>query len=324
MKFMHILAAALLLTTSPVPAQWEKLPPLPETNGGFSCGADESGILVIGGTNWAGGTKNWLQTISRFDTKSMRWEVVSRLTEPLAYAVCGARQRDGRLVILGGSSGKAPARSIVVVDKGKPRSELAPALPRQIVLSAGGLIQDDFIIVGGTDDAANIAGFTNHAFAWNLKQHTLTPLPGYPGRPFGMAATAVLGGELFVFGGAHSVSNGVANSAESHVFSMATRQWRRLAPYPLPARGPSAVALDADRIYIAGGFGGAPEAFLSAAFIYDRRTSAYTAATPLPYAATAGLVMLDGFVYCIGGEDQMKSRTDAVYRARVKDLIQQP
>lgn len=315
-------AAALVLAASPAMAQWEKLPPMPEAIGGFACGTDGTGVVVMGGTNWKDGTKRWLQTISRFDPKTMRWEDVGRLGEALAYSVCGTRESDGTLIILGGSSGKAPAQTIIVVDKAKPSPEPAPALPRQVVLSAGGVIGDAFIFAGGTDDAANIAGFTRRAFAWDLKRNAISAMPDYPGRPFGMAATAVLGDELFIFGGANwnESNNGVANTAESYAFSHATKKWRKLKPYPLAARGPTAVALDGHLIYIAGGYGGTPEGFLSASFIYDRRTDTYTTATPLPYAATVGLVRMDGFVYCLGGEDAMKSRTNAAWRLRVEEL----
>ena len=314
--------AALILTASPVMAQWQKLPPMPEASGGFACGTDGTGIVVIGGTNWKDGAKHWLQTISRFDPKAMRWDIIGKLNEPLAYAACSARQGDGALIILGGSNGIAPAQTIIVVDKTKPLPEPAPALPRQIVLNAGGVIGDAFIVAGGTDDAANIAGFTSRAFAWDLKKKIITTLPDYPGKAFGMAATAVLGDELFVFAGANwnETSKGVANATESHAFSNVTKQWRKLKPYPVAARGPTAVALDERRIYIAGGYGGEPEGFLSAAFIYDRQTDSYTMAPPLPYSATPGLVVLDGFVYCFGGEDAMKSRTNAAWRIRVEDL----
>ncbi len=313
---------ALSMTVSSLMAQWQKLAPMPEPSGGSACGADGTGILVIGGTNWANGTKNWLQTISRFDPKKLQWSIVGKLGEPLAYAVYGEQRSDDALVILGGSSGKAPAQSMVIVHKSKSSSQPVAALRRQIVLSAGGIIGDTFIIVGGTDDAANIAGFTNHASAWSLNQKAITTLPDYPGKPFGSAAAAVLADELFVFGGANPIDSGVANTSESYAFSMSTKQWRKLKPYPLAARGPTAVALDEHRIYIAGGYGGEPEGFLSAAFIYDRRTDSYAKATPLPYAASVSLAMLDGFVYCLGGEDKMKSRTDAAWRIPVVSLTQ--
>src|SRR5262249_11017776 len=97
-------------------------------------------------------------------------------------------------------------------------------------------------------------------------------------------------------------------------------QWRKLKSYPLTARGVAALALDDHRIYLAGGYGGSPDRFLGEAFIYDVCTGAYTKAMPLPYAATVGLVLQDGFVYCLGGEDVMKHRTNAFWRISVKEL----
>jgi len=72
----HTLSLALILVASPVMAQWQKLPPMPEPNGGFVCGTDRTGIVVMGGTNWRDGTKHWLQTITRFDPETMRWAIV--------------------------------------------------------------------------------------------------------------------------------------------------------------------------------------------------------------------------------------------------------
>ncbi len=320
---MRTLTLALILATGPVVAQWQKLPPMPTPSGGFSCGADEKGILVMGGTNWEGGTKQWLQSISRFDPQTMRWDTLASLSAPLAYAMCSAWQSDDSLVILGGSNGQAPLQKIIIVAQAKPAAESLPALPQTLVLSAGGIVKDDFIIVGGTHDAANVEGFTRHTLALNLKTKALTTLPDYPGKAFGLAACAVLGTELFVFGGANwnAETKAVANTATSYAFDNTAKQWRKLTPYPLAARGPTAVALDEHHIYIAGGYGGEPEGFLSTAFIYDRRSDSYAPATPLPYAATVGLVRRDGFVYCFGGEDKMKSRTAAAWRLRVADLL---
>jgi hypothetical protein len=33
------------------------------------------------------------------------------------------------------------------------------------------------------------------------------------------------------------------------------------------------------------------------------------------------LVVLDGYLYCLGGEDKKQSRTDACYRIRVEELL---
>jgi N-acetylneuraminic acid mutarotase len=308
------------IASSPALAQWQKLPPMPQPSAGFASGADSDGIVVIGGTNWKDGTKNWLRDINRFDPQTLRWSVVGKLDAPLAYAVCDIRRSDGALVILGGSDGKAPVPALVVVSKSTAAVELAPTLPRHVVLSAGGIIGDDFIIAGGTDDATNIPGFTQDVFAWNLKSKTLTELPDYPGKPFAMAAAAVVGDELFLFGGANP-TNGITNTAEAYAFSPATKRWRKLKSCPLAARGSAAVALDEHRIYLAGGYGGTPEGFLTVAFLYDTRADSYSPATAIPFAATASLIKHDGFVYCFGGEDKPKSRTDAMWRIGVEALL---
>ena len=79
--------------------------------------------------------------------------------------------------------------------------------------------------------------------------------------------------------------------------------------------------LDDHRIYIAGGFGGEPEAFHREAFIYDMKTDTYAGASALPYAASVALVKLDDWLYCLGGEDRKKHRTDAAFRIRWKELL---
>jgi hypothetical protein len=51
------------------------------------------------------------------------------------------------------------------------------------------------------------------------------------------------------------------------------------------------------------------------------KSDTYSPAKPLPYAAMVGLVVHDGFVYCLGGEDKMKSRTDQFYRIPITELF---
>ena len=96
--------------------------------------------------------------------------------------------------------------------------------------------------------------------------------------------------------------------------------WRKLKPLPFAVRGLTAVALDDGRIYLAGGYKTDPEGFTDDALIYDVKSDSYSPARPLPYAAMVGLVALDGFVYCIGGEDKQKHRTDKFFRVRVDEL----
>jgi N-acetylneuraminic acid mutarotase len=179
------------------------------------------------------------------------------------------------------------------------------------------------VIVGGTDDAANIAGVqrTTHVVEKVDGQWKVKRLADYPGQGFAVAASTVAGDELFVFGGANwdATRKEVANSREAFAFSISKNTWRPLSPLPVPTRGISAVALDDHRLYVAGGF---TDFFTAAAWIYDTRTDRYSPATALPVAGMVSLAKSDGFLYSIAGEDRMKSRTDRSFRIRIAELSQ--
>ncbi|MBL9131498.1 MAG: hypothetical protein JNG86_09885 [Verrucomicrobiaceae bacterium] len=110
----------------------------------------------------------------------------------------------------------------------------------------------------------------------------------------------------------------VLNTAEAYAFSPEENVWRKLEPLAIATRGLAAVSLDETHIYIVGGY---RDDFTAEAVIYDVKADSYRKATPLPYAAMVGLVRLDGFVYCLGGEDKMKSRTDKFFRIPVAELL---
>jgi len=311
-----------IFTATPAGADWKKLAALPEANGGMACGVADSSIIVIGGSNWVDGEKFWLNSVRRFDPKAGHWQTLESLPRALAYSAVASTNTSKRFLLLGGTDGDAPRKSLISHDGKSATSTTVDELPDQIVLSAGGVIGNEFLVIGGTNDAANIAGMTKRSFSFDLKKRAVSSLPDYPGKPFAIAASVPLGNELFIFGGANwnAADEIVSNTTDCFAFSVETRKWRQLPPFPLDLRGHAAVALDDHRIYIAGGYGGHPAVFRSDAYIFDLNINAYTKAKALPYAATACLVILDDYLYCIGGEDEMKSRSDAVWRMRVEDI----
>ena len=142
---------------------------------------------------------------------------------PVAYGV--AFQKTGTdgtkdFTFAGGSNGTHPLKILGGVDtKTVPIDELPDAL----VLSAGGVIDGTRLIVGGTNDAANIAGSQRSAYSFAIINYrwSVKKLPDYPGKPFCVAASAVAGDELFVFGGANwdAAAGAVINANEAHAFS---------------------------------------------------------------------------------------------------------
>jgi len=309
------------MTLPSLAAEWEQLPPLPEPNGGGLCGALGTKIVLVGGTNWEGGTKNWLRAIHEYDPATRTWSKVKDLQEgPVAYGT--PLQNGANFAFIGGSDGKQAVKAVAIVDGIKTALQPVKDLPSAMVLAAGGSIGGEFIIVGGTDDAANVAGVQSMTHAvmvidghWQVRR-----LADFPGKPFISAGAAVVSDELCVFGGLNwdEPTKEIQNTQSAQAFSLAKNAWRSLRPLPAAVRGLSAVALDGRHIYLAGGYA---EEFRTEAFIYDVKADSYTPAKPLPYAAMVSLVVCEGHVYCLGGEDKKQSRTDKFFRIPVAELL---
>ncbi|MFN7560337.1 MAG: hypothetical protein ACK5TH_01040, partial [Prosthecobacter sp.] len=213
-----------LALVSTVHAQWEQLPPLPESNGGFLGGHHNGEIMIVGGTNWEGGKKNWLSGVYTYAPDKRAWSKLHDMPSPMGYGLGFSHASD--LLLLGGSDGKQTLRTFGHARAGK----LAPQeeLPSTMVLLSGGVIGEKMIFAGGTDDAANLAGVTRATYS--LEKCGLTRLADYPGKPFATAASAVAGNELFVFGGMNYDAEAKlpANTAEAYAFSPEKNVWRKL------------------------------------------------------------------------------------------------
>jgi N-acetylneuraminic acid mutarotase len=329
---------SLTLVSSLHAADWEQLPPLPEPNGGFVCGHEKGKIIVIGGTNWEGGTKNWLKVARFFDPAMRVWRSSHNMMNAVAYAC--VFQSDEGLAFVGGFAGDGPSSWFGWAKEPRPVLYFDGHLPGNLVLASAGVVEGELIVVGGMSDPAVLDSVTSRTLKlqwgrnggrWSIVDHpqgdlalqnnfTVKHLAAFPGKPFATAASAVLGDELFVLGGMNydAAAKLPVNSDEAYAFSPSKNAWRALKPLVKAKRGLTAVTLDEKHIYIAGGYA---DDFTSEAVIYDVTTDSYRAAKSLPYAAMVGLVKLGDYVYCLGGEDKMKHRTDKFFRIAVAELL---
>jgi N-acetylneuraminic acid mutarotase len=314
------LFAATALTTVAAPAAWERLAPLPVPNGGFIGAASGDGIIALGGVTWKGDTKIWLNGMWSYDPGRNAWREIGNLPVPLAYSVSGS---DGTTVwFAGGSSGDSSQRSLWRIAPGQPPRVAAP-IESALVYAAGGLIGTTLYAAGGTDDQAAIERITNRFVGIDIRTGQTTRLADYPEASLTTGTAAAVGGKLYVFGGARwdPVAKAVVNHASAHVFSPDTNRWERLPPLPHPGRGYTAVALDARRILIAGGYRNDEVEFVSDAYVFDTQARTFTPTLPLPYAAMVTLIRNGEWLYCLGGEDRKRHRTDAVFRIRWQELL---
>ena len=320
-------SAALLLSlclnlamNTSTAATWEPLAPLPEPNGGFVCGAIGDSVVVAGGTNWKDGSKHWLDRIWVYEPARKAWREAGRLPVALAYGVAG--QTPGAFWFAGGSDGKETHAQLWRMDPKFAVTAIAKIEPR-LVYASGAVLDGRLHAVAGAADQAKVDTLTNAAFAFDLKSGATQRLADLPSAGIITGTAAACGGRLFVFSGAHwdSAAKTVVNTAAAFALSPKSGRWDKLAPVPFPVRGLTAVALDERHLYLAGGYKNEAEAFTAEAFIYDTQTDKYHPSTALPYRAMVGLVVAGEWLYCLGGEDRMKHRSDAAFRLRWKSLL---
>jgi N-acetylneuraminic acid mutarotase len=322
-KLVSALCGLLPFTMPTNAATWERLAPLPEPSGGFICGVFDGNIVIAGGTNWTDDTKHWLDHIWVFEPLKNTWRSGGRLPAPLAYAV--SAQTEAGLWFAGGSSGTETHATLSLLDHSRASKSVAAIEPR-FVYATGTVLDSHLIVVGGAQDQARLETATNACFSINLRTGKAMPIASLPVPGFITGAAAVCGGRLHVFCGAYwdAAKGEVANMAGSFIWSPADDRWTTLPPYPFAGRGQTAVALDDHTIYIAGGYRDEPEGFIDEAFLFDTKTQTFRRAQPLPYRAMVSLVIAGDQLYCLGGEDRKKHRTDAAFRIPTKSLIAAP
>jgi N-acetylneuraminic acid mutarotase len=238
----------------------------------------------------------------------------------VAYPATGVA--GNTLWFVGGSGGGAAHRSLWKLASIRQAVEAVP-VRQASVYAVGGVIGGKFYTVGGTDDQAAIARLTNQLFSTDLTTGAVERLADYPEAALSNAGAAVLADRLYVFGGGYwdAARQGVFNHASAHAYVPATGRWEKLPSLPHAGRGFSAIALDDRYLLIAGGYRNDQVEFVADAYLFDTQTRRYRPTLPLPYAAMVALVRDGEWLYCLGGEDRKRHRTDAAFRIRCAELL---
>ncbi|MCX6898006.1 MAG: hypothetical protein NT105_04825 [Verrucomicrobia bacterium] len=304
-------------TISSAAEGWQRMPDLPEPNGGMICFAAGEDILVAGGTNWENDTKKWLTKRWRFDAKANSWKSLPPLSAPLGYAAY-----DGPFSA-GGSDGQKTADAIWGWKADRLPQQLA-RLPQPATLAGAGFADGRLFVIGGAAEIADFSTVTAHCFEWRSGSKEGQRLHDYPAGPTALVAVAAGKGRVFAFTGAtwEAAGKQVVNRSAAFAFDLTTRSWKPISPFPFAARGVTAVALDEKRIFLAGGFKNAEEGFTDESFIYDIASDRYKPSTRLPIRSMVHLVKTREWLWTLGGEDRPKHRSAACWRIRLSELLQ--
>ena len=301
-------------------AGWQAIASLPEPNGGFVAGALNGELIAAGGTHWKDDTKHWLDKLWIYSPRQNIWRPAGTLSQPVAYAAVGSA--GDQVWFVGGSTGTRTLSSLKRLKQGGVLSDMSGSRVGT-VYSAGAFDGSKLYVIGGAMDQGLLNTATNACHNWDVKTGVRTELPALPVSSFVTGTAAACGGRVFVFGGARwdAGAETVANLDDVFSLKPGSKQWERQQKYPFAVRGVTAVALDQRFIYVAGGYKNDAEEFTSEAFLFDTRDNSFKPSAYLPYRAMVALVVLQGDLYCLGGEDRKKHRTDAAFRIPVRELL---
>lgn len=302
-------------------AAWEPLAPLPKANGGFASGFVDGKLVIAGGTNWTDGTKHWLKSIWNYDSATNAWSEIGELPESRAYAGSGVVH--GHLVILGGSDGtKALPSAVAISGAGKVRT--IGSIEHPTIYSCSGSSGEMLFVAGGSSDPADLSTFSNkicgYRFDAALTSVSTLFTHQLEGPGFG-TGTLAFGKDAYIFGGAvHDAAAVVAN--RDWIYSIndqAVSASKTKLPHPI--RGITAVTLNERFIYLGGGYPSDEVGFTADAYLFDTLSQSLQPATKLPIAAMVHLASDGRHLYCLGGEDAKKHRSDKMWRIPLAEVL---
>lgn len=301
----------------PMDPIWKSTAPLPAGLAGFAHTAIGPTLVIAGGTRWENDVKHTLSAVVVYDPATNTWSEGSPLPRPFAFGPFGTFE--GRLFAAGGDDGERTRSDIVGL-----ASPLV--LPAPAAYAGGALWQGRLHVLGGTPDLRDLSQTHARFHALNFSSGQQEQLPDFPGGPaIHIALTSLDDGLLAFTGGRWDAdSRRLVNMDEAWRYDPGKRTWTRLPPYPFPARGVAACALDDRHVLLAGGYRSFGDRMdvTAECFLYDAVRDRYLPLPPLPVEAmTIGLLRDNDTIYMIGGEDRPRTRSAAVYRASISDLL---
>lgn len=250
---LGLLFIAVTVLSSSASAQqlvWKELAVLPRPVAGYMAGVRRGKLLIVGGSYWENKQKHWSELVQAFDPRANAWRNETPLPAPRSDAASASL--NGELYIFGGGSGTDVRKDALVFHGGKWNEIPAAELPEPRLYATAISTRGYIYLLGGMPRAGDYKTVSNTFWRWRpgaKNWEVLPPLPG-PGRI--SHAMAEIRGSIYVFGGATTGPQDVANLKDAYRFDLATRKWTRLPDLTVANRSWWAVSLGDRALLLAG------------------------------------------------------------------------
>lgn len=291
---------------------WQKLPPMPQALSGHMSVWRDGELLVIGGTNWKGGSKSTFAGVWGYSPKRQNWQQKTSLPQPIAYGV--AKSTFTGLTVYGGwDDGKTLQTTYSLYENNQWKQGYD--LPLEIAYGAAEVVQDNVYLIGGATDLADATSY--NSFVWKRNANNWVKISSLP-KPCALVASASTLKGFYLFGGMNMQNGKMHNLSDAWFYDSKKNKWKTLQHLPIAARGMAACVISERYIVLAGGYS---DTFLNQVLLYDIKNNSYSSLTSFPYAASGmQMVYANHRIYVTGGEDAPRHRSNALFVGQVKNL----
>ena len=304
MRFVPALFLFAMSTVTDI--EWSERQPMPRAQAGGATGYLDGDVVVAGGTTWIGDVKTWLSDVQIYNPASNTWRSGPKLPALMAYGPFVSSATE--LEIFGGSDGQTARRDSWKLDTAKTKWVRTGSIPADALLGRAARVSESVFLFGGCRDVVDLT--TCSDAVWRRKenrewQHVAT----IPGGSLALAAAAVSGSAVYLFGGCSMDADGkVVNHARALRYDSTSNQWNTLKALPSGNRGVTAVAYGDRSILLFGGY--TDSGFTSEVLLYDIQSDTYKRLKPM-HLGLAGIEFVSNghAIYGAGGEDRMRSRS---------------